>query len=264
MQDQIWEHASMPLVSIITPTFNRAALLPALWRCISAQSTEDFEWLVLDDSSERATIETIADKRLTYFHSTTRMHIGAKRNLLCERAKADVIAFFDDDDYYAPHYLSSMLSLMARTGADIVKLFGFYLYHQQNEFFGYCALQHSSGFCYRLQPNDSAVLTTRDVGDDRIGYGFSYVFKKVVWNKIRFSDHLDHGEDAEFVKQAIDAGFKFDGMDDLEYVSVHVIHAGNISRCFPQYRLPRFLLDRLFPHFSDMIVSARATAVGAA
>jgi Glycosyl transferase family 2 len=43
----------MPLVSIITPTFNRAELLPTIWECVRAQSFSDFEWLVLDRSRRR-------------------------------------------------------------------------------------------------------------------------------------------------------------------------------------------------------------------
>jgi hypothetical protein len=58
-----------------------------------------------------------------------------------------------------------------------------------------------------------------------------------------------HSEDAEFVEQAINAGFKVAGKDGNEFSALHVVHPGNISFCFPRYRLPRFLLDRLFPHF---------------
>jgi glycosyltransferase involved in cell wall biosynthesis len=44
----------MPLVSIITPTKDRQALLADLWDCIKAQSVQDFEWLVHDGTSEPA------------------------------------------------------------------------------------------------------------------------------------------------------------------------------------------------------------------
>ncbi len=39
-----------PLVSIITPTYQRAALLPLAWKCVASQQLTEFEWLVLDDS----------------------------------------------------------------------------------------------------------------------------------------------------------------------------------------------------------------------
>ena len=38
-----------PAVSIITPTFNRHALLAAQHANVLAQSEQNFEWLILDD-----------------------------------------------------------------------------------------------------------------------------------------------------------------------------------------------------------------------
>jgi hypothetical protein len=49
------------------------------------------------------------------------MTIGAKRNALVKEAKGDILIHFDDDDHYAPHYVESMLTLMANSGADTVK-----------------------------------------------------------------------------------------------------------------------------------------------
>jgi glycosyltransferase involved in cell wall biosynthesis len=96
----------MPRVSIITPTINREGLLPAIWNCVRAQSVEDFEWLVLDGSSQPAPMfETINDARVRYMHEPKQMTIGARRNVLCEAAKGSIIVQFDDDDYYAPHYI---------------------------------------------------------------------------------------------------------------------------------------------------------------
>lgn len=42
---------SDPLVSILTPTWNRSRTLPALRASLEAQSSKAFEWLVVDDGS---------------------------------------------------------------------------------------------------------------------------------------------------------------------------------------------------------------------
>jgi hypothetical protein len=47
------------------------------------------------------------------------MLVSAKRNWLCERASAPAIAQFDDDDYYAPHYLATMLARLGQSGAAV-------------------------------------------------------------------------------------------------------------------------------------------------
>lgn len=45
----------MPLVTIITPTYNRAEKLPILYESLINQTNKDFEWLIVDDGSEDTT-----------------------------------------------------------------------------------------------------------------------------------------------------------------------------------------------------------------
>ena len=53
------------------------------------------------------------DKRVVYrfFEVHPRAwSVGLKRNIACHLARGEVVAFFDDDDLYAPGYLSHMLA----------------------------------------------------------------------------------------------------------------------------------------------------------
>ena len=63
---------------------------------------------------------------MRYYHATSRLTVGAKRNWLAENASGQILAHFDDDDYYAPNYLTDMISLMG--DSDLVKLSSFYLF----------------------------------------------------------------------------------------------------------------------------------------
>ena len=82
-----------PAVSIITPTFNRHALLKAQAAIVAAQTVSDFEWLILDDGPEPCPwFATLSDPRIRYTHlGGAPMLVSAKRNWLCERATAPVI-----------------------------------------------------------------------------------------------------------------------------------------------------------------------------
>src|ERR1051326_6420491 len=128
-----------PAVSIITPTFNRHALLKAQHAHLQAQSEQDFEWLILDDGPESsAYFRGLTDPRIRYHHlAGSKMKVSAKRNWLCEQASAPVIAQFDDDDYYAPDYLAVMLKRLAESDAEITKLSGWFVYSAQLKRLGY-------------------------------------------------------------------------------------------------------------------------------
>ena len=241
-----------PLVSIITPTFDRPHLLSAIYQCVAAQDMADLEWLVLDDGpAPSAFMQSLSDPRVCYLHRTGQQSTGLKRNLLIERARGEIIALFDDDDYYGPAYLSRMLSLMQSQNADFVKLFGFFLYSHIHDLFAYWDLQNNDGPHYQVS-NTPLALTSLDqtaFKHNYLGYGFSYVFKKHVWDAIKFPD-LTWNSDRPFAVSAADR-FGLFGIHDLTCDCLHVLHHSNTSSCFPQYLLPRFLLDRLFPNFKE-------------
>lgn len=45
------------LLTILTPTYNRASLLPRLYKSLCAQTCRDFEWIVVDDGSTDGTAD---------------------------------------------------------------------------------------------------------------------------------------------------------------------------------------------------------------
>jgi glycosyltransferase involved in cell wall biosynthesis len=239
----------MPQVSIITPTINRQDFLPALWRCVQAQSIHDIEWLVHDGSPDPAPMfDQIQDQRISYVHAPGEMSIGAKRNALCDVARSEIIAHFDDDDFYAPHYLEGMLSSMNEQKVDFIKLFGFFLYCRGHNVFAYWDLEIGFPIHFRLHPTEPPTLIPYRGGvSARWGYGFSYVFYRQVWEAIHFPDQY-HGEDQVFADNAV-ANFKSGGKQDCDRSCLHVIHSGNTSMVFPQQILPLENLPQLFPRF---------------
>ena len=49
----------MKCVSIITPSYNRANLLPKAYESLKKQTSKDFEWIVVDDGSKDNTDEVV-------------------------------------------------------------------------------------------------------------------------------------------------------------------------------------------------------------
>lgn len=104
-----------PLVSVIIPTHNRYHYLRQAVDSVYAQSHQNFEIIVVDDSSsdETANIATEYDDRLHY-HAQPRSGVSAARNYGIRQASGEYIAFLDDDDLYQPDKLQLNLAYFAQ------------------------------------------------------------------------------------------------------------------------------------------------------
>ena len=49
------------MITIFTPTYNRAYTLPKLYHSLQEQTCKDFEWLIVDDGSTDGTCNIIKD-----------------------------------------------------------------------------------------------------------------------------------------------------------------------------------------------------------
>jgi glycosyltransferase involved in cell wall biosynthesis len=239
-------------VSIITPTYGREDYLAMSHRTVLAQTYRDFEWLVLDDSpSPSAYMQSLDDPRIKYRHSPERKPLGRKRNELIEWAQGSIIVQFDDDDYYSPRYIERMVRRL-NPGFDVIALSGYYLYAVPFRAFGYWDLTRKVGRHYMWQPPhpiQSLVLTPENnmgLAHNHLGYGFSYVYRRKVWQEIPFIDDAHGTEDGLFAQSA-EKAYRVHQFHDLRGLCLHILHNDNISRCFPQYRLPASLLRWIFP-----------------
>lgn len=240
---------STPRYSIITPTYQRENKLRVQHRGISEQTERDFEWLIADDSPEPSTyFSTLADDRVHYLHLAHRMSLGAKRNLLNEHARGEIIVHFDDDDYYSKDYLATTAKYFD-VSVDFVKLSGWYVYSQVYRELGYCDVTQTRGLhlCWSKAPMRPVVFGDADHEDRHnalIGFGFSYAYRRDVWKTAKFPDE-NFGEDRDFIKAVLASGGRLYQFADTTGICVHILHKTNMSFCLPQYRFPPFMIDRL-------------------
>jgi glycosyltransferase involved in cell wall biosynthesis len=94
----------MPLVSIITCTYNRAHLIGETIESVLGQTFGDFEHIIIDESSEDNTEEVVGgfkDSRLKYYKiPNTNGHLSRLRNMGISKAQGKYIAFIDSDDLW--------------------------------------------------------------------------------------------------------------------------------------------------------------------
>ena len=104
-----------PLVSVITPTFNRADLLPAAIESVRNQTCSDLEMIVVDDGSTDGTPQAVAafhDPRITYVGLGHTGKISLLRNAGLRKARGAFLAFLDSDDLWLPEKLQAQVNLL--------------------------------------------------------------------------------------------------------------------------------------------------------
>ena len=103
----------MARVSVVIPTYNRAAFLPDALESAFAQTYRDFELIVVDDGSDDDTAQVVArfGDRLRYLRQEHR-GVSAARNAGLAAATAPYLAFLDSDDLWAPEMLATGIDYM--------------------------------------------------------------------------------------------------------------------------------------------------------
>ena len=91
------------LLTILTPTYNRAGMLPQLYDSLKKQACKDFEWVIVDDGSTDNTQEVVkawllgSDFPIRYFYKEN----GGKHtalNYAVQKIEAELTFIVDSDD----------------------------------------------------------------------------------------------------------------------------------------------------------------------
>jgi hypothetical protein len=105
--------SKFPLVSILTPTYNRRAFIPWSRKCLENQDypKSRIEWVIIDDGTDPIEdLLTDCKVKVIYKRYPDKMNIGRKRNLLNSFANGDYIIAWDDDDFYPPTRITHAVS----------------------------------------------------------------------------------------------------------------------------------------------------------
>ena len=108
-------------ISIIIPTFNRASRLRKAVDSVVAQSHQDFELIVVDDGSDDNTAECIEsyNSDIVYIRQEN-SGPAAARNRGIEKARYDLLAFLDSDDWFAENKLETQIKAMEQNPSYLI------------------------------------------------------------------------------------------------------------------------------------------------
>jgi|SRR5690554_2036573 len=107
----------MPLVSIITPSYNAEKYLARTIESVLGQTFQDWEMIIVDDQSPDNANQLIEqycqqDGRIKLLHLEKNSGAAVARNTAIEAAKGRYIAFLDSDDLWLPDKLEKQVQFM--------------------------------------------------------------------------------------------------------------------------------------------------------
>ena len=110
---------NLPLVSIITPSYNSSKFIKETIASVQAQTYIHWEMLITDDGSTDHSLEIIKeisnnDPRVKYF-SINNSGPAIARNNSIKYAKGKYLAFLDSDDLWMPNFLTKSIKFISNS-----------------------------------------------------------------------------------------------------------------------------------------------------
>ena len=108
-------------ISVIIPTYNRAERLGKAIDSVLDQSHQEFELIIVDDGSDDNTAEMIESysSDIVYLRQK-KSGPAAARNRGIEKARYDLLAFLDSDDWFAKNKLEIQMEAMNRNPSYLI------------------------------------------------------------------------------------------------------------------------------------------------
>lgn len=114
----------MAVLTIITPTYNRADCLQKCWESLLAQTSFSFQWLIVDDGSTDNTTDLVKEmtaKTEQFAIDYLKKENGGKHTALNAShplIKGDYVLILDSDDTLTPNAVERTLAEWEKFGAD--------------------------------------------------------------------------------------------------------------------------------------------------
>jgi glycosyltransferase involved in cell wall biosynthesis len=177
-------------------------------RYFLAQDYPHRELIILDDAGGTLGARLPDDPRIRYEQMPADTSIGGKRNRGVELSRGEIVAQWDDDDWYAPGRLSAQAAPILAGRADITALRGEVFFDLERWEFWTCT------------PALHRRLFVRDV------HGGTLMFRRPVWrDRVRYPP-ASLAEDAAFLVYALRGGARLQRVD-TPGLFVYLRHGSN-------------------------------------
>ena len=209
----------MPEISLILPVYNSAKYFDECINSIKNQTFSDYECIMIDDGSadESAWLcDKICseDSRFVVIHSVNRGP-SAARNLGLSIASGKYVAFSDSDDIMRHQMLEMLLYMIQESGCDAafadLQTFG----DASKPKDGIIAIEHEYGRAVKYKRNKIFENYTSLTNCNHVFYGYMFtkIFRKHLFEGLRFPEDIRCYEDVYIMADIISGGSKFITLD---------------------------------------------------
>ena len=114
-----------PVLTVFTPTYNRAYTLHLCYESLKRQTYKEFIWLIIDDGSTDNTKELVdswvlEDLVTIHYHYQTNQGMHGAHNTAYELIQTELNMCIDSDDYLSDAAVERILTFWAENGSDEV------------------------------------------------------------------------------------------------------------------------------------------------
>ncbi|MET0614816.1 MAG: glycosyltransferase family A protein [Thermoleophilaceae bacterium] len=179
-------------VTVVVPTSGRAGYLEVTLESLRGQSTAiPHELLVVDDGSSDATGEVAGRFGVRAIRHEDRRGLNAARNAGLREARADLIAFVDDDVFVPPGWVDALVEGARR--------------HPEADAFGGPIRARFEGHAPRACGREDPPITTLDLGAEDVEaemvWGANFAVRRSAVERVgEFDESFDrgHGDEEEW------------------------------------------------------------------
>ena len=234
-------------VTVFVTVYNIEKHLERFFACLSAQTYEDYEALMIDDGSSDNSLAVCrkyaqADDRIRVIAS---QHVGisAARELALRNIRTPYAASLDGDDYFDKDYLRHLMDAGEKTGADLVLSNVILVYEdgtEKNRF-----VPRSEGF---YTEEELPQLLPELLSEERLNYLYAKLYKTALLQQVHIEPNVMQGSDTMInfrylkyvrsIAQTADYDYYY-----VQYRKRSVTSYAGADYFMRLYRINRFLLD---------------------
>lgn len=160
-------------------------------------------------------------QNIVIYQLPQKVTLGECLNYGIERSKHDVIAKFDDDDFYGPYYLEEQMQALKNKDADLIGKKSVYTYIESENALGILHPNNENNYVNSVK-------------------GHTFLFKKELFKKVQFTPK-NVGEDTQFWRDCLEKGLKLYSTSRYNFTYIRRASGGHTWR-----KSDEQLLQKLF------------------